>query len=137
MQFSPVNMEERKKLDIRSGDAVRVWQRVKEGDKTRRQAFEGLVIARKHGTEPGATFTLRKIAAGVGTELVLPLYSPNIEKIELVSRSKVRRAKLYYIRERAARAAKKKMKQTRQIGEVIAEERKVAVVEPADTSRLS
>ncbi len=119
MLISPINTEERKKLDIRAGDTIRVWQRVKEGDKTRRQAFEGLIIARKHGTEPGATFTVRKISGGIGIEITLPLYSPSIEKIELISRSKVRRAKLYFVRERAARAVKKKMKQMRQIGETI------------------
>ncbi len=121
MLISPINIEERQKLDIRAGDTIRVWQRIKEGDKTRRQAFEGLVIARKHGTEPGATFTVRKIIGGIGVELTLPLFSPNIEKIELVSRSKVRRAKLYFVRERAARAVRKKMKQMRQIGEVMME----------------
>ncbi len=123
MQFSPVNIEERKKLDIKPGDTIRVWQRIKEGDKTRRQAFEGLVISRKHGSEPGATITVRKSSFSLGVELAFPLYSPNIEKIELVSRSRVRRAKLYYIRERAARAARKKMKQIKQIGETIAEEK--------------
>ncbi len=121
MLISPINIEERQKLDIRAGDTIRVWQRIKEGDKTRRQAFEGLIIARKHGTEPGAPFTVRKISGGIGVELTLPLFSPNIEKIKLVSRSKVRRAKLYFVRERAARAVKKKMKQMRQIGEVVME----------------
>ena len=58
--FSPVNIEERSKLDIRSGDTLRVWQKIQEKDKTRLQAFEGLVIARKHGKEPGGTFTVRK-----------------------------------------------------------------------------
>ena len=106
-KFSPVNIEERKKLDIRPGDTIRVWQRVREGDKTRLQAFEGLVLARKHGREPGATFTVRKVTGGIGVERIFPLYLPTIEKIELVSRSKVRRAKLYYIREKAAREARR------------------------------
>ncbi len=124
MLISPINIEERQKLDIRAGDTIRVWQRIKEGDKTRRQAFEGLIIARKHGTEPGATFTVRKISGGIGVEITLPLFSPNIEKIELVSRSKVRRAKLYFVRERAARQVRKKMKQTRQIDKMVMEEDK-------------
>ncbi len=124
MLSSPINIEERRKLDIRAGDTIRVWQRIKEGDKTRRQAFEGLIIARKHGTEPGATFTVRKISGGIGVEITLPLFSPNIEKIELVSRSKVRRAKLYFVRERAARQVRKKMKQTRQIDKMVMEEDK-------------
>jgi len=105
-------VEERKNLDLRPGDTVRVWQKIKEGDKTRSQAFEGLVLARKHGTEPGATFTVRKIAEGVGVERIFPLYSPVIEKIEILRRGRVRRAKLYYIREKAAREARRKMRQS-------------------------
>lgn len=121
IKFSPVAIEDRKKMDIRPGDTVRVWQRVKEGNKTRLQAFEGLVLARKHGNEPGGTFTVRKVVGGIGVERIFPLYSPTIEKIELVRRSKVRRAKLYYIREKAARAARKKMKQMRVVEETIME----------------
>lgn len=84
--------------DIRPGDTVRVHQKVKEGDKERTQVFEGLVIARKHGREAGSTITVRKVISGVGVERIFPLYSPTIEKIELVKREKVRRAKLYYLR---------------------------------------
>jgi large subunit ribosomal protein L19 len=120
IKFSPVNIEERKKLDIRSGDIIKVWQKIKEGDKIRHQHFEGIVIARKHGKEPGASFTVRKTAGGVGVELTFPLYSPTIEKIELISRPKrVRRAKLYYIREKAAKTIRKKMKQTERFEETI------------------
>ncbi|PIS13570.1 MAG: 50S ribosomal protein L19 [Candidatus Tagabacteria bacterium CG09_land_8_20_14_0_10_41_14] len=120
MKLSPANTDERKKLNIRAGDTVRVWQRILEKGKTRSQAFDGLIISRKHGTETGATFTVRKTIAGVGVELTFPLYSPKIEKIELIGRPKrVRRAKLYYIREKAAKAIRKKMKQTRQIDEVV------------------
>ena len=108
--FSPVNIEERSKLDIRSGDTLRVWQKIQEKDKTRLQAFEGLVIARKHGKEPGGTFTVRKIASGVGVEKIFPLYSPIIDKIEIIRRAKVRRAKLYYIREKSAKAIRRKMR---------------------------
>lgn len=121
INFSPVNIKDRRQLDMRSGDVIRVWQRVKEGNKSRLQAFEGLVLARKHGREPGATFTVRKEVGGIGVERIFPLYSPTIEKIELVRRSKVRRAKLYYIREKAARAARKKMKQMRVMDEVMLE----------------
>ena len=109
--FLPVNIEERKKTDIRSGDTVRVWQKIKEGDKTRLQAFEGIIIAKKHGAESGATFTVRRLSGGFGVERVFPLYSPNIEKIELMRRSKTRRAKLYHIREKAAKEIRKRMKQ--------------------------
>ena len=112
-KFSPVDIEERKKLDLRPGDTVRVWQKIKEGDKTRSQAFEGLVLARKHGTEPGATFTVRKVSEGIGVERIFPLYSPVIEKIEILRRGgKVRRAKLYYIREKAERETRRKMRQS-------------------------
>ncbi|MFC1775547.1 50S ribosomal protein L19 [Patescibacteria group bacterium] len=110
IKISPVNVEHRKNLDIRAGDTVRVSVKVVEKGKTRLQAFEGIVLSRKHGSEPGATFTVRKTASGVGVERIFPLYSPNIEKIELVKRSKVRRSKLYYIREKAAKEIRKKMK---------------------------
>lgn len=108
---TPVNVEERKSLDLRAGDTVRVHQRIKEGDKTRLQVFEGLVIARKHGREAGATFTVRKIVSGVGVERIFPLYSPVIEKVEIVKRSKTRRAKLYYVREKAVKELRKREKQ--------------------------
>ena len=110
---SPVDVEARKKLDFRAGDTIRVTQKVKEGEKTRLQAFEGMVLARKHGHEPGATFTMRKVIDGVGVERVFPLYSPDIDKIEIKSTTKFKRAKLYYVRDRAAREIRKKMKQTR------------------------
>lgn len=109
-------------MDIKSGDTIRVWQRIEEKGKTRLQVFEGLVLARKHGTEAGASFTVRKISGGVGVELTLPLYSPKIEKIELAKRPRnVRRAKLYYLREKAAKAVRKKMKQMRQVDKVLME----------------
>lgn len=100
---SSVNMEERKKLGLSSGDTVRVWQKIEEKGKTRLQAFEGLVLAVKHGAEAGATFTVRKVASGVGVEKVFPLYSPLIDRIEIIKQVKVRRAKLYYIRDKVAR----------------------------------
>lgn len=110
IKISPVSVDERKKLDLRAGDTVKVWQKIKEGDKFRLQAFEGLVLARKHGTEPGATFTVRKVTSGVGVEKVYPLYSPNIDKIEILRRAKVRRAKLYHIREKAAKEISREMR---------------------------
>ena len=107
---TPVNIQERKNLDLRPGDTVRVHQRIKEGDKTRLQMFEGFVIARKHGREAGATFTVRKIVSGVGVERIFPLYSPIVEKIEIVKRSKVRRAKLYHVRKKAVKELRKREK---------------------------
>ena len=110
VQISPVNMEERKQLGIKAGDTVRVHQKIQDKGKTRIQIFEGLVLARKHGDEPGATFTVRKVASGVGVEKIFPLYSPMIDKLEIVKRSKVRRAKLYFIREKVAREIKRQMR---------------------------
>ncbi len=108
--ISPVNMNDRKELGIRAGDTVRVHQKIQDKGKTRLQIFEGVVLARKHGDEPGGTFTVRKVASGVGVEKIFPLYSPNIDKIEIVKRAKVRRAKLYYIREKVAREIKRQMR---------------------------
>ena len=110
VKVSPVNMEERAALGIRPGDTVRVHQKIQDKGKTRIQMFEGLVLARKHGTEPGATFTVRKVASGVGVEKIFPLYSPLIDQIEIVRRAKVRRAKLYYIREKVNREIKRQMR---------------------------
>ena len=113
IQFLPANTEERKKLDFRAGDTMRVWVKITEKGKTRNQAFEGLVLARKHGTEIGATFTVRKVSEGVGVERIFPLYSPSIDKIEIIKRARARRAKLYYIREKAAREVTRKMRSLR------------------------
>lgn len=107
---SPVQMEDRKALGIKPGDTVRVHQKIVDKGKTRLQVFEGLVLARKHGDEPGATFTVRKVSQGIGVEKIFPLYTPLIEKIEIVKRAKVRRAKLYYIREKVAREIKRQMR---------------------------
>ncbi len=112
---SSVNMQERKELGIRSGDTVRVWQKIEEKGKTRLQAFEGVVLATKHGSEPGATFTIRKVASGVGVEKVFPLFSPMIDKIEIVKRTRVRRAKLYILRDKVAREMKRILRRGTQV----------------------
>ena len=109
-QFTPVAQEDRKKLDFKAGDTVRVWSKILEKGKTRLQAFEGLVLSRKHGTESGATFTIRKVASGVGVERIFPLFSPNVDKIEIIRKSKTRRSKLYYIRTKAVKEVKKRLK---------------------------
>jgi len=109
--ISPVNIEFRQKLDIRPGDTVRVWQRIEEAKgKFRLQAFEGIVLARKHGREAGGTFTVRKVIDGVGVERIFPLYSPMIDQVEMVRRSKVRRAKLYFVREKATKEIRRQMR---------------------------
>lgn len=115
--ISPVDVNVRKKLDIRPGDTVRVHQKIEEKGKTRVQIFEGLVLARKHGTEAGGTFTVRRVSSGVGIEKIFPLYSPMIDKIEVVKRSRVRRAKLYFIREKVAREARRQLRRTRLMSE--------------------
>ena len=108
---STANIALRKKLDIRPGDTVRVWQKIQEDKgKFRLQAFEGLVLAHKHGQEAGATFTVRKVIDSVGVERIFPLFSPMIDEIELVRRSKVRRAKLYFIRRKATKQIRHQMR---------------------------
>jgi large subunit ribosomal protein L19 len=110
VKLPPVNKEDRKNLDLRPGDTVKVFQIIQEKGKTRLQAFEGIVLARKHHTEDGGTFTVRKVSEGVGVERIFPLYSPSIDKIEIIRRAKVRRAKLYYIRTKAAKEVNRQMK---------------------------
>ena len=91
--------------DFRAGDTVDVHVRVIEGNRTRVQVFKGVVI-RRHGGGIGETYTVRKVSFGVGVERTFPLHSPNVEKIEVVSRGVVRRAKLYYLRDLRGKAAK-------------------------------
>jgi len=124
--ITPVNAEGRAALGIRSGDTVRVIQKIVElkkgkgADKkekitknVRKQTFEGLVLSVKHGTESGAMFTVRAVLSGVGVEKTFPLYTPSIDSIEIVKRSKVRRSKLYFIREIAAKAVRRQLRNAR------------------------
>ena len=92
--------------DFRPGDTVRVNYKVVEGARERIQAYEGVVIARRGGRNLNASFVVRKISSGEGVERIFPLYSPNIAGIEVVRRGRVRRAKLYYLRERRGRSAR-------------------------------
>ena len=94
---------------IRAGDTVRVHVKVVEGSRERLQAFEGVVIARRNGSAR-ETFTVRRTSYGVGVERTFPLHSPRLDHIEVIRRGKVRRAKLYYLRERSGKAAKVKDK---------------------------
>ena len=97
--------------DFRPGDTVKVHVRVVEGSRERIQVFQGFVL-RRHGGGLRETFSVRKVSFGVGVERTFPVHSPSIAKVELVTRGDVRRAKLYYLRERAGRAAKIKEKRS-------------------------
>jgi len=98
--------EKRPALQVRVGDSVKVFVRIKEGDKERLQAFAGTVIARDGASSQTATFTVRRISYGVGVEKVFPLHSPFVEKIEVERSGKVRRAKLYYLRKLTGKKAR-------------------------------
>ena len=89
---SPIDTQSRIEIKIQTGDSVRVWQKIKEKNKIRLQAFEGIVISKKHGNEPGSTFTVRRVGTdGIGIEKTFPLFSPMIDKIEVTRRSKTRK----------------------------------------------
>jgi large subunit ribosomal protein L19 len=105
--------------DFRPGDTVRVHVRIKEGDKERLQAFEGIVIARKHGGVR-ETITVRKTSFGIGVERIFPLHASVIERIEVVRRGRVRRAKLYYLRKLRGKAARIRELDTRGMKETAA-----------------
>ncbi len=127
--ITTVNIEERKKLDIRAGDTVRVWQKIEEDKgRFRLQAFEGIIMSNKHGKEAGATFTVRKVIDGIGVERIFPLFSPMIDEIEKVSRSKVRRSKLYFIRRKAAKEIRRKMRKIMDTRDEVAEVTETAPV---------
>ena len=105
-------------VDVNVGDTIKVHQRIKEGEKERVQIFGGLVIARKHGNGINGTFTVRKVTSGVGVEKVFPIHMPMIEKIEIVKSGKVRRSKIYYIRDAKGRRGRLK-EVKRKIKEVV------------------
>jgi large subunit ribosomal protein L19 len=152
VKTSPVNMKERAALGIRSGDTVRVWQKIEElktgkgankkavtTKNIRKQAFEGLVLAVKHGTEPGAMFTVRKVSSGVGVEKIFPLYSPMIDSIEVLRRSRTRRAKLYFIREKATSEVKRAMRRQQTVAPRVAviDEEEAPIVEAEAETEVS
>lgn len=96
--------------ELRAGDVVKIHRKIKEGGKERIQVFEGIIIAIKGKQSSSPMMTVRKVSSGVGVELILPIHSPQIEKIELVKRAKVRRAKLYYIRDKSTKSLRMKYK---------------------------
>ena len=91
---------------FRAGDTIKVWVKIREGEKTRLQAFEGVCIRRSHGVGARGTFTVRKVSYGVGVERVFPVNSPNIEKVEVRAQGRVRKSRLYYLRDRSGKAAR-------------------------------
>jgi len=142
--ITPVNIEGRANLRIRPGDTVRVVQNIIELKKSRgidkkekttksarTQVFEGLVLSVKHGAESGASFTARAVLSGIGVEKTFPLYSPMIDSIEIVKRSNVRRAKLYFIRKKATKAIRRQLRNARMLN-VKSDETITPTEEPAE-----
>lgn len=115
--------------DLRPGDTIKVHQKIKEGEKERIQIFEGIIIARKNGKGISGTMTVRKIVDGVGVERIFQIHSPSIEKIDVVSHAKVRRAKLNYLR--TAKGSKARLKR-KELSSAIAEEPAKVVETPAE-----
>jgi large subunit ribosomal protein L19 len=118
-----LSQRDKKMPDFRSGDVVKIHRKIVEGGKEIKQIFEGIIIAVKGGQSSSPMITVRKVSKGVGVELILPVFSPNISKIEVVKRAKVRRAKLYYIRDKSAKSLKMKYKD---IANIIADEPEAA-----------
>lgn len=108
--FQSTNARPDKFDGMRPGWTVKVFQKIKEGDKTRIQAFEGIIISRKHNKEGGATVTVRKVSGGIGIEKTFPIYLPTVDKVQVVKKAKVRRSKLYYLKTKSAREIRKKTK---------------------------
>ena len=115
--------------DIRPGDTVRVHQKFKEKGKEKSQMLEGLVIAKKHGRGVSSTITVRKVISGIGVEKIFPVHSPSIEKLEIVKRAKVKRAKLYYLRTAKGKKARLKRKE---LAEAIAWEEEKPTEKPKE-----
>lgn len=116
--MNPIDMIEREQMrtdlaPFQVGDTVKIYVRIKEGEKERIQVFQGVVIRKRQG-KTSATFTVRKVSYGIGVERIFPTNSPLIEKIEVVSQGRVRRSRLYYLRQRRGKAARLKERTTRQ-----------------------
>ena len=111
--------QHRRDINFRVGDQVKVHVRIKEGDKERIQIYEGIVIALRRGANR-ASFVVRKMSYGTGVERIFPVHSPSVEKVEVVSSGKVRRARLYYLRSRRGKAARIKERDTQRVGSVAA-----------------
>ncbi len=123
--------------ELQTGDVVKVYRKIVEGGKERVQMFQGMIIATRGGQSSSQTITVRKVSNGVGVELVLPVHSPMIDKIELVKKAKTRRSKLYYIREKTAKSLKLKYKDIAEFAAVEKEEIKEDVVEKKEEEKVS
>jgi len=131
------NLNQRKTKDmpgLQAGDIVKVYRKIKEGGKERIQVFEGMVVAIKGGQSSSPMILVRKVSNGVGVELNLPIYSPSIDKIEVVKKAKVRRSKLYYIRDKSAKSLRLKYKDMASFAAV--EKEKAPAVEEAQTEAV-
>lgn len=107
------NLKQRKaqETELKAGDMIKLFRKIKEGSKERVQVFQGTIIAIKGGQSSSQTITIRKVSFGVGVELVIPLSSPQVEKIEFVKRTRARRAKLYFVRDKSVKVLSKKLKE--------------------------
>ena len=117
--------------EFRPGDSIKVWAKIREGEKTRLQAFEGVCI-RRVSKGSRSTFTVRKISYGVGVERIFPDNSPNIDKIEVIQRGKVHQSRLYYLRDLSGKAARIKEREGSNIKEAAVEEAPVTQAEPVE-----
>lgn len=128
---------------LEAGDIVKIFRKIKEAGKERTQIFQGMVIAVKGGQSSSPMLTVRKVSSGVGVELVFPLYSPQIEKIELMKRTKARRGKLYYVRTKSAKVLGKKLKEVpfavgkagAEVSEMMKEAKQVTEVSAESTTK--
>lgn len=109
-EFNLSQRNSKKYPEFKTGDIVKVHRVIKEGEKERVQIFEGMIIAKKGGQSSSPTITVRKVSSGVGVELVLPIFSPSISNIEVVKKAKIRRSKLYYIRDKSVKSLRLKYK---------------------------
>ncbi len=128
--------------ELQAGDVVKIYRNIKEGAKERKQMFQGMVIAVKGGQSSSSIITVRKVSSGVGVELILPLLSSQIDRIELVKRTKARRGKLYYVRTKSAKVIGKKLKEVafevgkagKEVKDVVKEVKEAAQAESVATT---
>ncbi|MFZ2187280.1 MAG: 50S ribosomal protein L19 [Candidatus Moraniibacteriota bacterium] len=134
------NLKQRKPLDtpeLQAGDVVKIFRKIKEGSKERLQSFQGTVIAIKGGQSSSKTITVRKVSFGVGVEIVFPLSSPQIEKIEFIKRTRARRAKLYFVRDKSVKVLSKKLKEVAVKGGFVAKTGKEKKAAPQTTEEVT